>query len=110
MSEKTLSEGLVEDWFDRNRIEWRRIRVAITHGHRRPDYAIRVAGNRCIVEVKELTPNDDDKQIIEKARAGTIEAKWVAPGKRLRPAIRSGEGQLRKFSARGFPSIIGIFD
>src|SRR5260370_38527745 len=71
---------------------------------------MRVAGNRCIVEVKELTPNDDDKQIIEKARAGTIDAKWVGTGKRLRPAIRSGEGQLRKFSARGFPTIICIFD
>lgn len=64
MPDKTLSERLVEDWFDRHRIEWHRIKVAITPGNRRPDYAIRVAAKRCVVEVKELTPNDDDQQII----------------------------------------------
>ena len=52
------------------------------------DYAIRVADRRCIVEVKELASNDEDKHIIENMRAGIIESRWVAPGKRLRPAIR----------------------
>jgi hypothetical protein len=42
MLRKTISERLVEEWLDRHKIEWRRIRVAITPGHRRPDYAIRV--------------------------------------------------------------------
>lgn len=110
MSEKTLSEQLLEEWFDQNQIEWRRIRVAITPGYRRPDYAIRVSGKRCIIEVKQIVPNDKDKEIVEKARSGIIEARWVAPGKILRPAIRSAEGQLRKFSTRGFPTIICVFD
>ena len=110
MSDKTLSEQLVEDWLDRNKIGWRRIRVAITPGNRRPDYAIWVGGNRCIVEVKELTPNDEDRNIIEDARAGVVEGRWVAPGKRLRPHIRSGEGQLTKFSARGLATIICLLD
>jgi hypothetical protein len=110
MSEKTLSEQLLEEWFYQNRIEWRRIRVALTPGYRRPDYGISVGGKRCIIEVKEIVPNDEDNEIVEKARSGIIEARWVAPGKRLRPAIRSAEGQLRKFSARGFPTIICVFD
>jgi hypothetical protein len=110
MLHKTISEQLVEDWFDRHQIEWRRIRVAITRGNRRPDYAIRVGSERCIVEVKELTPNDEDKRLIENARAGTIEARWVEPGKRLRRPIRDGEHQLRKFSARRFATIICLFD
>ena len=42
MLRKTISERLVEEWLDRHKIEWHRIRVAITPGHRRPDYAIRV--------------------------------------------------------------------
>jgi DNA-binding sugar fermentation-stimulating protein len=67
-AEMTLSERLIEEWFDRHRIEWRRIKVARAPGNRRPDYAIRVSGNRCIVEVKELTLNDDDKRIIENVR------------------------------------------
>jgi hypothetical protein len=110
MSNSTLSEQLVEDWLDRHQIEWRRIRLAITPGNRRPDYAIRVGGKWCVVEVKELTPNDEDKQLIENAGAGIVEGRWVAPGKRLRPSIRSGEGQLRKFSTRGFATIICLFD
>jgi hypothetical protein len=110
MSTKTLSENMLEEWFDRHRIEWRRIRIARNPGNRRPDYAIRAAGKRCIIEVKELSPNDEDKHIVENAREGIGEARWVAPGKRLRPAIRTGEGQLQKFSARGFPTIICVFD
>jgi hypothetical protein len=110
MSEKTASEALIEAWFDRHQIDWRRIKVARTPGNRRPDYAIRISGQRCIVEVKEITPNDLDKRIIENARAGRVEGMWMAPGKRLRPAIRSSEGQLRKFSDRGFPTIICIID
>jgi hypothetical protein len=105
MLRKTISERLVEGWLDRHKIEWRRIRVAITPGHRRPEYAIRVGGHRCVIEVKELTPSAEDKQLIEDARAGIIEARWVAPGKRLRPLIRSVEKQLRKFSSRGFATI-----
>jgi hypothetical protein len=110
MSVQTLSEHMLEEWFDRHGIEWRRIRVARNPGNRRPDYALRAAGKRCIIEVKELTQNDEDKRLVENARSGIVEARWVAPGKRLRPAIRSGEGQLRKFSARGFPTIICVFD
>lgn len=43
-------------------------------------------------------------------------ARWHRRGslcrarKRLRPSIRSGEGQLRKFSARGFATIICLYD
>jgi hypothetical protein len=110
MSNRTVSEQLVEAWLNRHQIEWRRIRVAIAPGNRRPDYAIRVGGKWCIVEVKELSPNDEDKRLVENARAGIVEGCWVAPGKRLRPSIRSGEGQLRKFSARGFATIICLFD
>lgn len=110
MSDKTVSEQWVEDWLDRNLTKWRRIRVAKVPGNRRPDYAIRVGGHWVIVEVKELTSNDEDKRLIENARAGIVEGRFVAPGKRLRPSIRSGEGQLRKLSARGFATIICLCD
>jgi len=110
MSEKTFSENLLENWFGRKVVEWRSIRVALKPGNQRPDYAIRVAGVRCIVEVKELTSNDEDKHIIENARADIMEFRWVAAGKRVRHAIRNAEKQLRKFSARGFPTIVCIFD
>jgi hypothetical protein len=46
----------------------------------------------------------------QNAQAGIIAGQWVAFGERLRPAIRSGESQLRKFSARGFTAIIRLLD
>jgi hypothetical protein len=109
MPKKTFSEGILENWFERHTVEWRRIREKADN--KRPDYAIRVAGNWCIVEVKELKPNDEDKRLIENARNGITEAQWVKPGKRIRKAItKDAERQLRKFSARGFPTIVCVFD
>jgi hypothetical protein len=61
LEKKTLSEQLVEEFCDRHRIKWRRIKVAQTPGNRRPDYAINVGGGWCILEVKELAPTDEDK-------------------------------------------------
>jgi hypothetical protein len=110
MSEKTLSESLVEEFCHRHHIKWRRIKVAQTPGNRRPDYAIRVGGGWCILEVKELAPADEDKSRLEELRNGIIKGEWVTPGKRLRGPIRSGEGQLRKFAARNLPTVICLLD
>ncbi len=110
MSEKTLSESLVEEFCHRHHIKWQRIKVAQTPGNRRPDYAIRVGGGWCILEVKELAPTDEDKSRLEELRNGIIKGEWVTPGKRLRGPIRSGEGQLRKFAARNLPTVICLLD
>jgi hypothetical protein len=60
---------------------------------------------------QRIETNDEDKRLIENARNGPIEAQWVEPGKRFRKAIKKdAERQLRKFSARGFPTIVCVFD
>src|SRR5437667_10448197 len=100
MSQKTLSEQLVEEFCHRHHLKLRPIKVALTPGNRRPDYAIRIASGWCILEVKELVPTDEDKAYLEELNSKVIKGRWVAPGERLRGPIRSGEGQLRKFSAR----------
>lgn len=110
MSKKTLSEQLVEEFCHRHHIEWRRIKIAQRPGNRRPDYAIKIRGGWCILEVKELAPTDEDNALLEELKSGVIKARWVAPGKRLRGPIRSGEGQLRKFAARNLPTIIYLID
>jgi hypothetical protein len=110
MSNKTLSEQLIEEFCARHRIEWRRIKVAQTPGNRRPDYAIRVGGGWCILEVKELIPTDEDNDLLEELRRGITKGRWVAPGKRLRGPIRSGEHQLQKFAARKLPTVICLLD
>jgi hypothetical protein len=71
MSNKTLSEQLIEEFCARHRIEWRRIKVTQTPGNRRPDYAIRVGGGWCILEVKELIPTDEDNDLLEELRRGS---------------------------------------
>jgi hypothetical protein len=110
MSEKTLSEQAVEEFCNRHHIEFRRIKVARKQGNRRPDYAIKVGGGWCILEVKEIAPTDEDNSLLEELSKGIIKGRWVAPGKRLRGPIRSGEHQLRKFSARKLPTVICLLD
>jgi hypothetical protein len=110
MSKKTLSEQVVEEFCNRHRIEFRRIKVARKPGNSRPDYAIKVGGGWCILEVKELAPNDEDNSLLEELKQGIIRGRWVAPGKRLRGPIRGAEHQLRKFAARKLPTIICFLD
>jgi len=110
MSEKTLSEQLVEEFCNRHCLAFRRIKVAQKPGNRRPDYAIKVGGGWCILEVKELAPNNEDNSLLEELKQGIIKGRWVAPGKRLRGPIRGAEHQLRKFAARKLPTIICFLD
>ena len=92
MSEKTLSEQIVEEFCDRHNIKWRPIKAARIPGNRRPDYAIRIDGGWCILEVKELAPTVEDKVRLEELSNGIIKGYWVTQGKRLRGPFRSGEG------------------
>ena len=62
------------------------------------------------MEVKELAIEGDDKAIIAELRSGNPGPRWLAPGKRLRGPIRSGEKQLRKFAARRLPAVICLLD
>ena len=74
-----------------------------------PDYRLVVGGTAIIVEVKQLDPNETDKeiarQIIEKGRA------WVCfvPGTRVRQEISDSRRQIRR--AKGeLPAMVVLYD
>jgi hypothetical protein len=106
----TLSETSFEQWCQDCEIEYRRIREARAQGHKRPDYAIRAQQHRCIVEIKQLDQTPDDKALLRDAMSGTSQLHWIDPGSRLRRPIKDAAAQLRKFSRRGFPTVVCFFD
>jgi hypothetical protein len=110
MSVPTISEVYFERWCREHQIEFRRIREARVQGHKRPDYAIKIRGQWCIVEIKQIdsTPNDD--VLLRELLCGEVKGRWFEPGARLTRPMRSASDQLRKFSMRGFPTVVCFFD
>jgi len=106
----TSSEVYFETWCKNSGIENRRIKEAFTQGNQRPDYAIRINQQWCIVEVKQLDPQPDDEKLRKELIAGNSGVRWLDPGVRLRHPIRVAARQLRKFSKRGLPTVLCLFD
>lgn len=106
----TQSEALFEQWCHDHNIVCRRIHEARVQGHKRPDYAIKVSGHWCIVEIKQLDQTQNDKALLQEILTGIPPVRWVNPGTRLRKPIRDAASQLRKFSQRGFQTVVCFFD
>ncbi len=106
----TKSELAFEQWCQLRGVEHRRIREAVTPGHKRPDYAIKFQQLWCIVEIKELAQTPDDAETLSDLQSGKPRHHWVSPGARIRQSIKDSASQLRKFSHRGFPTVACLFD
>jgi hypothetical protein len=108
----TISERYFKEWCCLNHIKWRPIRKARVDSHKRPDFAIKVGGHWCVVEVKQIDLNPQDKEQLQRAfekREGG--AAWKrSPGYRLLRGLRHAESQLHKFSMRGLPTVVCFFD
>jgi hypothetical protein len=52
----------------------------------------------------------DDRSLLKDMTAGMPQPRWIDPGARLRRPIRDAAAQLRKFSRRGFPTVVCFFD
>lgn len=106
----TESELAFEQWCQTHGIDHRRIREAQAPGHKRPDYAIRVQSSWCFVEIKEPAQTPDDAAMLRDLQSGKPSFRWISPGARLRQSIKDSASQLRKFSHRGFPTVVCFFD
>jgi hypothetical protein len=106
----TTSELAFEHWCRAHGLEHRRIREARAPGHKRPDYAIRVLPYWCFVEIKELAETADDAAMLRELQSGKPSFRWIDPGARLRQSIKDSASQLRKFSYRGFPTVVCFLD
>ena len=63
----TLSEQLFERYCERYGIPYQRVSAT---GARSPDYEMALAGQRIVVEVKEIEPNDNEKAAMERTARG----------------------------------------
>ena len=106
----TVSEQAFEQWAETRGVECRRIREARAQGHKRPDYAIKVQFHWCFVEIKEIGQTAADLALLSDTQAGRPSVRWIDPGARLRQSIKDAAKQLRKFSCRGFPTVVCFFD
>ncbi|MEI8141156.1 MAG: hypothetical protein WCI03_14985 [bacterium] len=106
----TTSEQLFEKFCGMNAIQYERIP---TTDDETPDYAITLCGTRVIVEIKELTPNEDDKKVIQKSKTalpGECVCWGGTLGKRVRHKIESAKHQLKRLAAGKFPGVLLLYD
>jgi hypothetical protein len=78
-----------------------------------PTFAIKVDQHWCVIEVKEIDPNPEDKRQLAKAsgKKEQISVFWtISPGTRLIRGMREAKSQLRKFSVRGLPTVVCFLD
>jgi len=106
----TASETYFERWCREHQIEFRRIKEACVQGHKRPDYAIKIDGQVCIIEIKQIDPKPADDSLLQEIARSEVKSRWIDPGVRLTRPMRDASDQLRKFSMRGFPTVACFFD
>jgi hypothetical protein len=103
---QTRSEKLFEQYCDSNRVKWSRIKVGQSQT---PDYEIQRSGVTAVVEVKELTSNDDDKALFKELDDEGSAAGWSDAAKRIRNKIGAAVGQLKAHSQSDRPAVLLLF-
>lgn len=104
---KTLSETLFEKYCDSRSIRWRPVTVGSS---RTPDYDIFLRRFKVVTEVKELTPNQVERQADEDLKKNKFAIVSVVPGDRVRSKISDAVPQIRARSKGRFPSLLVLFD
>jgi hypothetical protein len=108
MSQRTSSEELFEQYCAKSGIEFSRI--AEEQDQKRPDYEVLFRDLKVVVEVKEITPNPEErvakKQLPEKVSAVTV----MTPGKRIRKKISDASPQIKAATKGNAPSLLVLFD
>jgi hypothetical protein len=108
MTIETRSEGLFERWCHQRHLEYRRIPT--DQGERRADYRVLARTCEWIAEVKEFTPNAQDrlakKQLDANVLVGVHE---VQSRSRIVSKIKSSAGQLRTLCREGIPGVLILY-
>ena len=103
-----ISEKKFESFCDIGEILYTRL---TPEGKKTPDYEIVLGGCRMIVEIKELTPNDDEKKGIKDLE----EKKWATwgsskVGNRIRYKIDDSKRQIERLASKICPAILLLYD
>jgi hypothetical protein len=105
---QTVSEREFESFCRLRGIPLSRVPPADT---RTPDYEIVLASVRIIVEVKETSPNPEEREsarLLQKRGYGTVTGGTL--GDRVRKMIRSANGQHKARSRGTLPTLLVVFD
>jgi hypothetical protein len=113
MSRPTLSEALIVKFFAAHGVGCEP--VPTRPNERTPDFIIQLA-SPVVCEVKQIDPNDEDREDIaelckrhdrEPDKVPAI-GRWVPD--RIRPIFKNISGQLRRASESGTPTLLVIYD
>jgi hypothetical protein len=106
----TLSENIFVDFCDHLGYRTEKIPTQSDDGLKTPDFRV-ISGDRSLVaEVKEITPNEEDRKHIEAFQNDEIRVHSSKPGERARREIKSAAKQLREHSGRGYPLIVVLYE
>jgi hypothetical protein len=103
----TVSEQLFERYCQSHEIPYQRVSAT---GARSPDYEMVLAGQRIVVEVNEIEPNENERAAMERTARGEVVVHHVTPGERVRRKITSQSGQIRARAQRVLPGLLVLFD
>ncbi len=107
MSE-TVSESTFERICDRRGVPYRKL--ATRENQRTPDYLILPSGEKVVVEVKQIEPNDEDRELQKKSKEGETTGWWSDNDARIRRKIKQGAKQLKTVAKGRCPSVLMLYD
>jgi len=105
----TKSEALFDEYCRLRNYQNKRIEAGANLG-KTPDSLVSTPFGEVIVEIKELTPNDEDKRQVEELK----QQKWTTgggrPGARIFSIIKRAAPQLKRFAEKNVPCVLVLFD
>jgi hypothetical protein len=104
---KTKSERCFEEFCRQKGIRYKRIAESKTPT---PDYDIFVPRRKIVVEVKEITPNKEEKQAQNELAKKKFVFGWFTPGQRIRKKISESVPQIKNRTNHRYPGILVLFD
>jgi hypothetical protein len=109
---RTKSEMLFEELCKQHGIRCKQLPKA---DHKQPDYLLDLNGNRVIAEVKEISPNDADKQFVQDMKitgkaSGILQPETLA--RRIRNDISKSGKQINEYLTQypNTPGLLVLFD
>jgi hypothetical protein len=109
MKVRTKSELLFERYCGERGYQSEQIEPEPKAG-RSPDYRVMTPAGRVIVEIKEFTPNEEDKRIVDALKKLGHAAYERRLGKRVRKAIHGAAPQLRRYEDTLLPEVLLLHD
>jgi hypothetical protein len=105
---KTLSETLFENFCTAAGISWKKIEETTS---RTPDFELITSGRPIIVEVKEITANEQEQETDRLRRQrGYGNVLRFVPGERVRSKIAAASEQIKSRSQGIYPSMLVLTD